>query len=201
MQNPIKTCRVKEFTVKTSTTQLTLDLNSFMQCNCYAANFFVDQTDLQASCLICRLSNTTLYNAFCSFHSLLIHWGKLFFSTSRLNAGDDASSSIWLQWGFIPGPKHPLANKLFPLSLSTMAFGGVGPYHHLLCVNSSTKCIGFIRTPWMMTLVLGLGWFSLNHQVVGSIIGGKKCYVLECAQTGVQGGYWRREEGWMPKWL
>ena len=98
MQNLIKTCRVKAFTVKTSTSQLTLDLHSFMRCNRCAATFFVDRTDLQASCLICRLSNTTLYNAFCSFRSLRIHWCKLFFSTSRLNAWVDVSSSILLRW-------------------------------------------------------------------------------------------------------
>ena len=99
MQNLIKTCRIKAFTVKTSTSQLTLDLHSFMRCNRCAATFFVDRTDLQASCfLICRLSNTTLYNAFCSFRSLLMRWRKLFFYTSRLNAWVDVSSSTLLRW-------------------------------------------------------------------------------------------------------
>ena len=92
----IHLCRA--FTVKTSTSQLTLNLYSFMRCNRCAATFFVDRTDLQASCLICRLSNTTLYNAFCSFHSLLIRWRKLFFSTSRLNAWVDVSLSTLLRW-------------------------------------------------------------------------------------------------------
>jgi hypothetical protein len=57
---------------------------------------------------------------------------------------------------FIPGRKHPLENKLFPISLSTMASSGLGPYHHLCCVNSSTKCTGIVHTPWTMMHALGL---------------------------------------------
>ena len=91
MQNQIKTCRVKAFTVKTSTSQLTLDLHSFMRCNRCAATFFIDWINWFASILLDL-------PAFCSFRSLHIRWRKLFFSASRLNAWFDVSSSTLLQW-------------------------------------------------------------------------------------------------------
>ena len=57
---------------------------------------------------------------------------------------------------FVPGPKHPLANKLFGVFVSTMAPSGFGPYFPLWHQHTQTKGIGVIPTPWAMTHALGL---------------------------------------------
>jgi hypothetical protein len=60
--------------------------------------------------------------------------------------------------------KHPLANKLFDILVSTMAPSGFGPYCHLWIQHTQSKCIGVITTPWEMTHVLGLVSFPPQHE-------------------------------------
>ncbi len=65
---------------------------------------------------------------------------------------------------FVPGPKHPLANKPFDIFVSTMALSCFGPYCPLWHQHTQTKCIGVIPTPWAMTHVLGLVSFPPQHE-------------------------------------
>ena len=69
--------------------------------------------------------------------------------------------ACWKVYGilrkFVPGPKHPLANKLFDMLVSTVAPRGFGPYHGMWLEDTQTKCMGVIPTPWVMACALGLG--------------------------------------------
>jgi len=58
---------------------------------------------------------------------------------------------------FIPDPKNLFANKLFSFFTATMVWSSFGPYHGMWREYTQTKCIGAILTPWVMTIVLGLG--------------------------------------------
>ncbi len=53
------------------------------------------------------------------------------------------------------GQKIPFATQLSRNTRVTMAKSGFGPYHGLWLDDASTKHIGVIPTPWMMTRALG----------------------------------------------
>ena len=46
-----------------------------------------------------------------------------------------------------------------------MAPSGFGPYHGLWLEDTTTKCIGAIPTPWVMTFALGFVRFPPHHRV------------------------------------
>ena len=58
---------------------------------------------------------------------------------------------------FVLGPKHALANKLFPNAGVNHGVGRDAPYHRPYPGDAQTKCINLIPTPWAMTRALGLG--------------------------------------------
>jgi len=66
---------------------------------------------------------------------------------------------------FRPGPNNLFANKLFLIFPATMASSGFGPYHGMWHEYIQTKCIGTILTPWVMTIVLGLGVTTPQHEL------------------------------------
>ncbi len=96
--DPTKTRQAMAFTARTSTSQLTFDLHSFIRSNCCVDNCFNKQTDLQASLLNQSFSKTSLHNSFWNWCSLIKHWCSLLFSTSRLMAWVDTSCSTLLCW-------------------------------------------------------------------------------------------------------